>query len=162
MIKLLPLLVILTVASFIKPIKANELAAIKACAKIAKDDARLTCFDQLAEQLLSTELSPLAEPLSTQKTQRQQTKSIEQFGQEHIKSSNEHELSVDFTIKLLSKNAKKRWVITFENDQVWQQKDSEYLSLSIGDEVQLSKGALGAIYLQKAGSNRKIKVRRQK
>ena len=90
----------------------------------------------------------------------------EQFGEEHLTKSKEYEKNqlneVIFTIKSVTKNKRKQWLITFNNDQVWKQIEHEYIKLSAGDDVELTKGMFGAIYLRKIGNNKKIKVRRNK
>ena len=96
----------------------------------------------------------------------QQTASKEDaFGKEHIKKSKEEISaisSVMLTVKSVSETLRKKKIITFENGQIWEQSDDSYIKLLTGDEVTLSKGMLGVVYLKKTTQNRKIKVKRKK
>lgn len=164
--------------------KADDLTAIKACAQIEDSLKRLVCYDQAAAALVdkkstkkaattavttkkaSPALKQPTEVVNTPVTEKSSKK--EQFGIEHVKNQQKtkeqesEEQDVTFIVKSLDKSIRKRWIIAFENGQVWKQNDTEYINLSVGDTVHLSKGLFGAIYLKKDGSNRRIKVRRQK
>jgi len=97
---------------------------------------------------------------------KQATTKDEDFGQEHLAKTtaekNNEIKEVVFVVKTAKQTARDLWLITFENGQVWKQSDSKYIKLSAGDNVVLSKGMLGAIYLKKDQKNRKIRVKRQK
>jgi len=97
---------------------------------------------------------------------KQTTTKDEDFGQEHLAKTtaekNNEIKEVVFVVKTAKQTARDLWLITFENGQVWKQSDSKYIKLSAGDNVVLSKGMLGAIYLKKDQKNRKIRVKRQK
>jgi hypothetical protein len=62
----------------------------------------------------------------------------------------------------LSKSVRGQWQIYFTNGQYWQQKDNINLWLKVGDQVELIKGGLGAVFLKKHDINKRIKVRRLK
>jgi hypothetical protein len=70
--------------------------------------------------------------------------------------------SITATISNLKKLLRGQWVIYFENGQKWQQKDIATVKLKVGDSVRLKKGSMGAVYLFKENSNRKIRVKRLK
>jgi len=97
---------------------------------------------------------------------KQTTTKAEDFGQEHLAKTaaekNNEIKEVVFVVKTAKQTGRDVWLITFENGQVWKQSDSKYIKLSAGDNVVLSKGMLGAIYLKKEQQNRKIRVKRQK
>lgn len=163
---------------------ADDLVAIKACAQIEDSLKRLVCYDESVNTLIAkqAQISQKKTDIKPEKTKPSVKKQPditsektptpvdkkEQFGIEHVQNKQKQAVEeiedqdVIYIVKSLDKNIKKRWVITFENGQVWQQNDSEYLKLSAGDTVILSKGLFGAIHLKKDGSNRRIKVRRQK
>lgn len=156
MIKFKQVSLVLLLFSFTNNLYADQTAALMACASITNDAERLACFDKIVgKRTVSKGVYREAEQANNL------SKQTHQFGQEHIEEQKSAQ-AVDFVINSLEKSASKRWIITFENGQIWQQQDTEYLSLSAGDSVKLSKGVFGAIFLQKNGSNRKIKVRRQK
>ena len=66
------------------------------------------------------------------------------------------------TITALKKLIRGEWVITLENGQKWQQKSTDRFKLKVGNVVVIKKGSLGAIYLNKEGSSRNIRVKRIK
>ncbi|MBU2869559.1 hypothetical protein [Colwellia sp. E2M01] len=113
------------------------------CNKVIENSARLACFDEIA-------------------IQPNQIK--DNFAKEHLKKSDVERANeikkVTLTISDLSKNPYGKWIIYFENQQKWQQKDSNQLSLKVGQRVTLTKGALSAIYLQKENTTKRIKVKR--
>lgn len=167
---------------FIGVANADDLSAIKACAQIEDSLKRLVCYDQAAARLSHKKNIEKGEATVTPKVISEQesikktppnpiVESVdrkEQFGIEHVQNQQKskekatEEKDVTYIVDSLEKSIRKRWLITFENGQVWKQSDTEYLDLSVGDTVHLSKGLFGAIYLKKDGSNRRIKVRRQK
>lgn len=51
-------------------------------------------------------------------------------------------------------------IITLDNGSQWQQKDSQPLRLTVGMEVTIESGFLGAFFLSHDGVNRRIKVKR--
>ncbi len=166
--------------------QADTLSELHKCAGTKDSLVRLMCYDTLVKSLNSAQTTlsaPVAvratEPHSTPaplrpvneqvKVQKQPEASIskeDSFGEEHIEKSAEvlaQEIDqVVFTVESTSKDARKKWRINFTNGQVWHQTDGQYIKLSEGDEVELSKGVLGVIYLKKVGQNKKIRVKRKK
>lgn len=161
---------------------ADVSAEIQQCAKVTDNFARLTCFDKLALKHSGKAVAPvntaspksaksavIIAPVSKPKpTVKQATtaKDVDEFAKSHLGKS-EQEKAKEITeisaqITKLSKTAHGYWKITLDNGQQWQQKDSYSFSLKVKQDVVLSKGALGAIYLKKAGSNKRIRVRRLK
>jgi hypothetical protein len=50
-------------------------------------------------------------------------------------------------------------VVTLDNGQVWQQQESGYLQLAVGDAVKVSRGMFGALWMDDA-SHRRTRVKR--
>ena len=127
---------------------------VKACGNIVQDAARLVCFDQLTDIASSTKIVALT------------VIQVDEFSKSHIKKTDEEiakEInSITLTISALSKTVHGQWKLTFKNGQKWLQKDSGRLRLKEGDLVVITKGALGAVYLQKENTNKRIKVKRLK
>ncbi len=168
--------------------QASELAQeISQCVKIKDSLVRLVCYDKAAKSDLNgtavanspikktkkkavkvtkTEVETIAPVDVTTKTSPAAASIEDSFGQEHIrkKQHNAEELEqIVLVVASLKKDTYKKWIITFENGQVWKQKDSVGLSLASGNQVELSKGALGVVYLKRVGnSSRRIKVKRVK
>jgi len=144
--------------------------SIQKCSEISSNQQRLSCFDQLAEPLINSSAASTANvvekitPIVVVKTE--QAKAIDDFAKEHIektdKQKTEEIQSIELTISELKKLIRGEWVITFENGQKWQQKDSTHLKLAVGGKVILAKGTFSAIYLKKVGSNKRMKVKRLK
>ncbi|GAA0812669.1 hypothetical protein KO495_09140 [Colwellia sp. D2M02] len=153
---------------------------VKRCAGENDNTKRLSCFDALSQSVKSTPviLAPAAVGKSSTSTVTTDTQVAEKntapivltqhekeeaFAKSEEAASNEPEItSITLTIASLKKMLRGEWKITFTNGQVWKQKGSERLSLKAGQEVQLSKGALSAYYLQKLDSNKRIQVKRLK
>ncbi len=159
-----------------------------ACTKITNNNERLACFDNIAKTVSPTAVVPATKNVlsSTPKPAMQAANSPAQstpavipqentavnriqttqakadmFGQEHIQTSKGlPELTL--TIKSLKKNPYGKLKFTFENGQIWQQKDSATLKLKAGDTVIIKRGALSSFYLKKLDANRTVKVKRVK
>ena len=86
------------------------------------------------------------------------------FAKEHIKKSEKEQglESITSVITKLKKLIRGQWLITLENGQQWQQKDTAKLKLKVGDTILLKKAVMGAVYLYKDGSHRNIRVKRLK
>jgi len=162
-------------------VQADTLTELQQCAATKDSLVRLVCYDNVMKSLntgvsshtaTSNKVRPTQpavtgqatpyRPTTTQTVVIQQPKSKEDsFGQEDKQKKDELD-KVNFVIKSVKKDVRNKWLITFENGQVWQQTESGYLKLSAGDKVELSKGMLSAIYLKKPDSNKRIKVKRKK
>jgi hypothetical protein len=131
---------------------------VEVCSKISQDTARLVCFDQLTQVNNSPELVPQITAMTAAQ--------VDDFSKSHVKKTDEEKakeiLSISLTISKLEKTVRGQWRLTFKNGQKWQQQDTAKLRLTQGDLVVITKGALGAVYLQKENTNKRIKVKRLK
>lgn len=148
--------------SLLQPVAAeeNELVnKVQTCSRISESQARLNCFDKL------TDSSALTENIATMPSSLSEEQ-IDDFAKDHLKKSEEQRANEINTITLviseLSKSVRGKWKITFENGQKWQQHDASRITLKQGDQVVLTKGALGSVYMQKENSKKRIKVKRLK
>jgi len=137
------------------------------CAKIQDSLVRLVCFDDLAEQAANVVAKPsIATSAKNQTLALSAATKAADFGAEHLKKSNDEaaDLQVVFTIEKLSKDPYGKLRFTFSNGQQWQQTDSAFMKVNVGDSVLLKKGFLDAVYLKKnkPNSNKKIRIKRQK
>jgi hypothetical protein len=159
------------------------------CMKITSDKERLTCFEKLAKrdvkplitEKASKETKAVLAKIEPEKAQQAveieteeakivgqvelaEAKKINEFSNENLqKTQAEKGLdSITATISSLKKLMMGQWVVYLENGQKWQQKDSDRISLKVGDRVRLNKGSMGAVYLFKEGSSRNIRVKRLK
>lgn len=150
--------IIFSLFLIVPPSEAKKLSLVEqvsTCSQITSNEARLSCFDKLTTNTGSVQQ---ANQLSTQQ--------IDAFAKEQVKLDKDEQAqeltSISATVATLSKTVHGQWKMTFENGQKWLQKDSTKLSLKVGQQVVISKGALGVIFLQKANSNKRIKVKRLK
>ncbi len=161
---------------------------LKACAAIEKEAARLQCFDDITKSVLvstdnkedtisqgsevsSSEINKTNTLIASTRLADKQTtpltaKQIDDFAKEKLKKTSEQIAAevntINLTISKLSKSLRGQWKIFFANGQQWQQKDNINLRLKVGDKVQLSKGALGSVFLKKQNIKKRIKVTRLK
>lgn len=164
-ITLLGLLIGLVSSSSFATSNNDLLDGMSNCLKVQMDEARLACFDQLAQLnrvVLNANKSnniPIAETVI-----KEEEKKIDDFSKEDlIKAEEEKGLeSISSTISGVKQLIRGQWVIDLENGQKWQQKDYTEIKLKVTDKVNLKKGAFGAVSLLKEGSNRSIKVKRLK
>ncbi|MGB1262335.1 MAG: hypothetical protein ACPG52_05435 [Cognaticolwellia sp.] len=154
------------------------------CAKIQDSLVRLVCFDDLAQQVTTTdtvadtssvaasipsESVPVAKsdiatvPVTT--PAKPVANKVDDFGAEHLKKSQvieKDEQQIVFTIAKLKQDPYGKLRFTFENGQHWKQTDSNRLKVKTGESVVLEKGFMGGIFLKKNNGNRKIRVKRLK
>ena len=144
-----------------KNISLNE--KIEACSEISDNQLRLSCFDQLSNG--NIQVTKPVDP-STQQSAQLSNQQIDAFAKEQVELSKSEQAkvinSISAMVDKLSQTAYGQWKITFKNGQKWLQKDTTRFSLKVGQRVVLTKGALGAIYLKKEDSNKRIKVKRLK
>lgn len=167
-------------------VQADILTDIKKCADNKDSIERLVCYDNIANSLksITTPNAPVVirkvEPQASknsivaarpsvaktivvqQQLQKQKQINEEEFGEEHLNKSEDSIDEVFFTVKSVRKVGHNKLSITFENGQVWQQSDNNYIKISSGGRVKLSKGMLGVIYLKTENQKRRIKVKRRK
>lgn len=67
---------------------------------------------------------------------------------------------VEMTISELTLDARSKYKLIMSNGQVWKQTEPVSIQLKAGDQCIISKGALGAFYLQKKGSAKRVRVKR--
>lgn len=159
------------------------------CQKIKTDAVRLACYDQLAISLQDTPHQvankdnvsmPSKVDMSKVDTSKVDTTGASQlaastaelttqeqaFGANHIKSKNKDQTQQDkvfeFEVAEIKKDPLGKLKFYFTNGQRWKQSDTSRLNVKKGDHVILKEGFLGAIYLKKMNSNKKIRVKRVK
>lgn len=150
---------------------SDLLLNLKHCSTISSNDARLICFDKLVpreyikSKSVVTAVVPTVPP--TVKTPTVKSKSVEKeqidnFAREHLKTAKEEQgpSSIHSIIVKAKQLLRGQWVISLENGQKWQQKDTARIKLKVGNKVRLEKGAIGAVYLYKEDSSRNIRVKR--
>lgn len=158
------------------------------CYKVTDNLTRLACYDQIASAFIIAPISIVKPPETIKapatlavasttettktisqkpatsvvsQTEQTQTDVVDNFGQKHLKKViPEDDQTIEFVIATIKKLAFDNLQFTFENGQMWRQKDSVKIKLRVGDAVKLSYGFGSVIYLQKVGKNKRIKVKR--
>lgn len=135
------------------------------CSIISSDDARLICFDKLTPNRAKQSIvaSTVVVP-STVDSKSAEQKQVDDFAKAHLKKTKDKEApsSIVATVSKVEQLLRGQWVVYLENGQKWQQTDTTNIKLNVGSKVRLNKAAMGAIYLYKEGSHRRIKVKRLK
>lgn len=150
--------------------------SLESCAAIEHPIERLACYDTLAGRL----------PADTAKARGTAPSAVDPvapkadvivpaapavtpdaeaiFGLEHKQKPEEErpdELQLKWTKK--KKDAYGKWIITFENGQVWRQTDSTRFSFKNSEQwVVVSRGVLGSYFLGEPERNKRIRVKRVK
>lgn len=141
------------------------------CADTKDSLSRLVCYDKLAQSIRGTATatevsSDLAVITPSQAiTAVAASNEAEDFGKFHLKKKPVEKDLVTSVSSVIAKvqvlNYGKLY-LTLANNQIWQQTGNNKLSIKVGDNVELVKGMLSAIYLKKEGINKRIRVKRMK
>lgn len=161
----------LLVMGFIAPLHASQVLEnqIINCQSITSNEQRLACFDRI-ELVVAKSAAPVATPVATAVAESASSavatapyQATEEFGLEHKRVQQAVKKLDKLSLKLKSVKTNKRdlLVFTFTNGQVWRQSSKEFFSPQLGATFQIQRGALGAFYLNKKGTNRKIRVVRE-
>lgn len=152
---------------------------LQSCRHISGEEQRLSCFDQIVNQLDSapqqlaapapvgpvaqrtTQMSPAIQPVPAPQQAAAPVKQdlTEKFG---LKKPNPEEQIEEITslVKAVGMDLRKKLLITLENGQQWRQIDQEYLNIKPGDRCVVKRGAIGSFLLGIEGVKKKIRVRR--
>ncbi len=123
------------------------------CLSLSDDAGRLACYDAYAKEL-SSGVQP--EVLPTENAQDQETA----FGKRESADDGRID-EIHASVASLQKQTRGRWLVTLDNDQLWQQVDSRSsFRIREGDAVVIKRGAFGSFVLRLAGANRSIRVKR--
>ena len=159
--------------------------AIEKCRGTENSLKRLMCYDRMAKsisqyddidmQISDVPAIPRANPKPTVSKvpavrstvaaapQRMEEQDPEaSFGLDKKRTPADEVSEVALTIAEVSKGARGKQVITFNDGSQWQQVDNTYLKLETGQGVTIEKGLFGAFFLGIDGINKRSKVKRLK
>jgi len=156
-------LLLLSLALFCSFSWADSLQAqLSDCKKIADNNSRLACFDQI--HLPAPQQTPAVQPSQAASNAAPAVVLTEQdFGFEHkAEVKDKLQASTTMQLKKLTTTAYGLLVFTFENGQVWRQVSKETFPAKAGKTYVLGRGALNSFFLNEEGSGRKTRVRRDK
>jgi hypothetical protein len=139
---------LIAVISFSSNAKAGFVEQWVACKKLDDDKQRLNCYDNLA-----------LDKKFAKKTAKE--KVIDNFGIEHKTALQNAQDKLTGVVAKVKKSPYGKLKIYLENGQQWDQVDRGKLKVTIGDKVEIERGSLGAFFLVKKGSDRRIKVKRK-
>jgi len=150
--------------------------SLESCAAIEHPIERLACYDTLAGRLpADTEKAKSTAPSAVDPVAPKAdvivpaapavTPDAEAiFGLKHKQKPEEErpdELQLKWTKK--KKDAYGKWIILFENGQVWRQTDYTLFSFENSEQwVVVSRGVLGSYFLREPERNKRIRVKRVK
>jgi len=151
-----------------------------ACRDLRAEEARVTCYDSVVDRSRhrgGQETRPATPTPMPARTEAAAPATMGTAGimQEDLfgKSGDEVQRTVEEVtgsqrIESLSAQVTKlqpsgydKVFITLDNGQIWQQIDSSYLRLKVGDNITVERATLGSFLLQKIGSNRTMRVTRR-
>lgn len=139
---------------------ADFTADFQKCRQLPSDSQRLQCYDQLPMPMVaapSAPSTPVPAPVVAAVPANQDPA---KFGQK-ISVDEQGPAQLELTISALTLDAYNKYKLIMSNGQVWKQTEAGAMQLKAGDVCIISKGALGSFYLQKKGSAKKIRVKRQ-
>lgn len=123
------------------------------CLSLSDDVGRLACYDAYAKDLSSgvqAEASSTV-PAGDEAAAFGKRDSVDKGVVDEIHAS----------VASLRRKSRGKWLVTLDNDQLWQQTDSKTsFRLHEGDSVVIKRAAFGSFVLRLAGANRSIRVKR--
>lgn len=126
------------------------------CAVINDDQERLMCYDRLNEQ----DKKPVPATKMKEKVEREH-KGNSDFGLEHKQLKKDERMSVTITAR--DEDAYGKWILTFDNGQVWKQEGSDsYFPWQEGANYFVERGMFNSFYLAREGVNKRLKIERIK
>ncbi|WJG09097.1 hypothetical protein [Aliiglaciecola sp. LCG003] len=154
--------------------------AMKNCGQVQNSLKRLVCYDKIINDMnrygglddLMSVPAPLPSRSSTKIPENVSDAKVaavvapvaekDDFGMEHRQTNENNPDKIYAKVTGLSKGAYKKYVITLDNGQVWNQTEGGSFSLEEGEAVYIERGALGSFYLSKDDINRRLRVKRVK
>lgn len=150
--------------------------ALVKCSEQSNSLKRLVCYDRITKNMkqykglqqditqslpapapvtsVATPPPPPQPPAATKQLTMEQT-----FGNEN-KASEERLDKIVAGVSEVSKDARKRLIITLDNGQIWRQAEGSGISVKAGQTVYVERGALGSFHMSKDGINRRMRVKR--
>jgi hypothetical protein len=130
---------------------------LQQCRSIDVALQRLACYDKIDTLKSTVAAAPQATVAEATPTP------VADFGLERKKVEQQIKAVDNLSLKLKSAKTNKLGllVFTFTNGQVWRQTNKEYFAVKGDGAFQIERGILGAFYLSKVGTNRKIRVMRE-
>ncbi|WP_226664812.1 hypothetical protein [Microbulbifer aggregans] len=113
---------------------------LQTCTQYSDDTKRLSCYDELADNL--------------------KQHAISQFGQEQKTVIEGAPESIVATISSVQKGAYGKYTFVLNNGQIWRQTGSTKVIWKGGEQIELDRGVLGAFYMRKVSGGRSVKVKR--
>lgn len=147
---------------------------LQQCRSVEGELQRLTCYDKIdtaTESFSANAVAPVAAVVAVSSVAvAPQTKADEakpapvaDFGLEHKKVEEQIDAVDNLSLELKSVNTNRLGllVFTFSNGQVWRQTSKDFFTVKEGSTYVVERGLFGAFYLNKVGTNRKIRVVRE-
>lgn len=181
--KICAALLLLTPAAFATSVDLKT--QLQSCQQISDEEQRLSCFDQIVTQLNNrSEAVPVAESsgnlTALEPTRVTETNTVtaavtqqavattavgtapsvkDEFGLKKPDPVDELQ-EISSLVKSTALDKRKKFLITLENGQQWQQIDQGYIRVKAGDRCIVKRGAIGSFLLGVEGITKTIRVRR--
>lgn len=156
--------------------------ALQKCRSTDNSLKRLVCYDGVAkslaqydgvnEQVGTVRPMPMVRAEGASQTQQAQSGVTQQrapqiepandFGLENRIDPTKLADSLALSITEIATNSRGRFVITFDDASVWEQTERSTLKVKVGQSVTIERGLLGAFFMGKEGSNKRMKLKRLK
>jgi hypothetical protein len=158
---------------------AQNLDALKACARISDEAARLSCYDgavvaldaALASEIVARKKEADARQADAKKlaeAKAAQAK-VDSFGANNLPPERQPEVSVEAPKNLVAKievvayDPYKNLVALLDNGQTWVQTETRTMpTVRVGDEAEIERGALGSYRMTIRRLNRSFLVKRKR
>ena len=143
---------------------AESIADIKACAEVTDADARLACFDELAERVQHEELA--VDPASAVAAEEPEETSLPEHlgGADFEEQSDNFEAHHQGMITECKQDRDGRWYFRFSNGQVWKQSNLDRRRFKeCSFPATISRDAFGyKMVIEGQGKQKTIRVSRVK
>ncbi|KZN65832.1 hypothetical protein [Pseudoalteromonas luteoviolacea] len=150
--------------------KSVDIATLESCTTIQNALKRLVCFDDAMAGNHTTQVDTHALQTNSTTTTVQQVAPVaavpaqtaeQKFGLENKVKEKLADLD-DLTLEVVKLKVSSRGVRTFtlENDHVWKQIGSDSFYAKVGDKITIKRASFNSYLMNKAGSNRSIRVKR--
>jgi hypothetical protein len=159
--------------------QAQNLDALKTCARISNESARLTCYDGAMVALdgaLSAEIAARRQEIQVRQAEEKRLAEaeaaqakVDSFGANHLPPERQPQTKVETFDQLTAKidvaafDAYGNLVALLDNGQTWVQTESMTLPrVKPGDDVEIKRGALGNFRMKLLRSGRVMAVKRRR
>lgn len=159
--------IITVLALFASSLHAADVTEqLQQCRSVTNDLQRLICYDKIGKTGSASSYTTVAAATTSTvvaTTEAASSNPVAEFGLEHKETARKMEAIDNLSLELQSAEQNKLgfMLFTFTNGQVWRQTTKDVFPTEEGSTYLVERGILGAFYLNKVGTNRKVRVVRE-